>query len=236
MIKAISLEKVYKKYPTSSNTVIRNLDLEIDEGEFICIVGPSGCGKTTVLKMIAGLEQPSSGMITKPNVISVVFQTGALLPWLTAQQNVAFGMERRNLSQVQAEQEALKYLEMVNLSNFVKKYPREMSGGQRQRVGIARALAVEPSVLLLDEPFSALDTITTENLHQDLLKIWQQTKATIVMVSHSLEEAILLADRVVVMRDGSIQEIVKIEMPRPRTSLEVGFLTDLRKLKKALHS
>lgn len=213
----VVLDNISKSYPGSSGYLaVQNINLKVGQGEFFCLVGPSGCGKSTLLKMIAGIEKPTSGTISKPDNISMVFQSGALLPWLTVEGNTAFGLKMINTPKHLIKSEVAGYLQMVNLTGFNKKYPRELSGGQRQRVGIARALAVKPEVLLLDEPFSALDPLTTEELHQDLLKIWQETKITIIMVSHLLEEAIFLADRIVVMTEGSLKEMVEISLTRPR--------------------
>lgn len=202
---AITFRAVSKKYPIAGVLAVTDLSLDIYSGEFFCLVGPSGCGKSTVLKLIAGLEKPTSGTVEKPKNIAMVFQSGALLPWLTVTQNVAFGLKMKGGTTRGVSQ----YLEMVGLTPLAHRFPRELSGGQRQRVGIARALAVSPEVLLLDEPFSALDAVTTDELHKDLLKIWRDTKITVVMVSHLLEEAALLADRVAVMENGRLKEIVE---------------------------
>lgn len=213
----LSLSEISKIYPgTPKKWAVQGISLRIEQGEFFCLVGPSGCGKSTVLKMIAGIEQPTSGSIKKPENISMVFQSGALLPWLTVEENTAFGLKMLNTPKHIIQDRVSAYLKMVGLVGFNKKYPREISGGQRQRVGIARALTVGPDVLLLDEPFSALDPLTTADLHSDLLKIWQETKITIVMVSHLLEEAIFLAERVGVMNQGRLKEIVDINLPMPR--------------------
>ncbi len=232
MTNSIVLNNVYKSYPSAANKwAVKDFSLEVNREEFFCLVGPSGCGKSTVLKLIVGLEKPTSGKIEKPDAISMVFQSGALLPWLTVEENVAFGLEMMGKDKQKIHDICNKYLEMVNLLHFREKYPRELSGGQRQRVGIARALAVEPKVLLLDEPFSALDAITTEELHKDLLAIWKETKITVIMVSHLLEEAVLLADRVGVMLDGSLKGIVEISLARPRTDSDKRFLAEVKKLK-----
>ena len=212
----LSLSEISKIYPgTPKKWAVQGISLRIEQGEFFCLVGPSGCGKSTVLKMIAGIEQPTSGSIKRPENISMVFQSGALLPWLTVEENTAFGLKMLNTPK-HIQEKVSAYLKMVGLAGFNKKYPREISGGQRQRVGIARALAVGPDVLLLDEPFSALDPLTTADLHSDLLKIWRETKTTVVMVSHLLEEAILLAERVGVMNQGRLKEIVDINLSMPR--------------------
>lgn len=231
----IILDKVYKSYPAEPNKwVIRDFSLKVNEQEFFCLVGPSGCGKSTILKLIVGLEAPTSGEIVKPDTISMVFQSGALLPWLTVEENVAFGLKMKKENKQKIHDLCFKYLKMVNLLHFSEKYPRELSGGQRQRVGIARALAIEPAVLLLDEPFSALDTVTTDELHKDLLAIWRETKITIVMVSHLLEEAVLLADRIGVIKDGSLEGIVEVTLTRPRKDGSKDILADVEKLKKLM--
>lgn len=231
----IVLDKVYKSYPSEpAKWVIKDFSLKVREQEFFCLVGSSGCGKSTILKLIVGIEKPTSGEIITPDTISMVFQSGALFPWLTVEENVAFGLKMRNENKQKIHDLCFKYLKMVNLLHFSEKYPRELSGGQRQRVGIARALAVEPKALLLDEPFSALDTVTTDELHKDLLAIWKETKITIIMVSHLLEEAVLLADRIGVIKDGSLEGIVEVSLSRPRKDSSKDILTDVEKLKKLM--
>lgn len=214
--------------------MVEDFDLKIEKGEFFCLVGPSGCGKTTIIKMIAGLETPSSGNLQRPENVGMVFQNGALFPWKTALENIAFGLKMQNKSTKETKEISKKYLEMMGLSDFAKKYPRQLSGGQRQRVGIARALAIDPEVLLLDEPFSALDSMTTDELHKDSLKIWKETGKTIVMVSHSLEEAVVLSDRVGVMKDGKLKGIIEIKLERPRKDQGADFFAEVAKIKKLL--
>jgi NitT/TauT family transport system ATP-binding protein len=230
----IILKNIGKTYFGSKIPAISDINLEVKEGEFLCFVGPSGCGKSTILKLIAGLEEPSIGTVEKPPRVGMVFQSGALLPWLTVEENVAFPIYVKGGSKEKAEDITNKYLQMVTLSGFKLKYPRELSGGQKQRVGIARALASEAEVLLLDEPFSALDPVTTNELHNDLLRIWQETGKTIVMVSHSMEEAILLADRIVIMQQGKIKNIVNVSLKRPRNDESKEFLKILDLVKKSL--
>jgi len=191
---------------------IKDVSLSVSKGAFVCIIGPSGCGKSTVLKIIARLVAPTSGNAVLPKTVSMVFQSGALFPWMTAVENTAVGVPGEG----ESRKASMAALAMVGMHAFADKYPRELSGGQRQRVGIARALAVQPEVLLLDEPFSALDPKTTHELHEDLLKIWQKTGTTIVMVSHLIEEAVSLADRVILMRSGSIEREYPITLARPR--------------------
>lgn len=220
----VILDKIYKCYPAAPKKwAVLDINLQIKQGEFFCLVGPSGCGKSTLLKIIAGIEKPTSGQITAPANIAMVFQSGALLPWLTAEDNVAFALRMINTPEHSIHGIVSEYLKMMKLEGFHKKYPRELSGGQKQRVGIARALAVKPEVLLLDEPFSALDPLTTAELHEDLTKIWMDTKITIIMVSHLLEEAIHLGERVGVMDQGAIKKIVDINLPVPRNVRTEGF-------------
>lgn len=230
MIK-ISLKDVSKTFKAASVAALSDVSLEIESGEFFCIVGPSGCGKSTILKLISGLEEPTSGTIEAPKEVSMVFQSGALLPWMNVEENVSFVCKARGFSKLKSEEQTTKYLRMVDLEDLRFRYPRELSGGQRQRVGIARALAVEPQVLLLDEPFSALDPITTDELHAYLLKIWKETGKTIIMVSHLIEEAVLLSNRIAVMKQGKIEEIVDIELKRPRNEESKDFLRISDKIK-----
>ena len=214
-----------------STRVLRDLSLSVNDGEFVCIIGPSGCGKSTLLKIVAGLTAPDSGavhlssaLISNKTNISMIFQNGALLPWRTAEQNVALGFaaeEKR--SGGSGKPTPKKFLAMVGLSAFAEKYPHELSGGQRQRVGIARALAANPALLLLDEPFSALDPKTTHELHEDILRVWKEEKLTALMVSHSIEEAVSLANRIVLMKDGAIVETFKVSLPHPRREQGMPF-------------
>lgn len=236
MTNPIILKNVGKIYLGSKTPAVSDFNLDVKIGEFLCLIGPSGCGKSTVLKMIAGLEQPTSGEIEKPKSVGMVFQSGALLPWLTVEENVAFPIYAKGISKEKAEDLTNKYIQMVALGEFKLKYPRELSGGQKQRVGIARALAVEPEVLILDEPFSALDPLTTDEMHEYLLKIWNETKKTIVMVSHLTEEAILLSDRIAIMKDGKLKNIFEVSLKRPRKEEDKKFLELLEKIKRELAS
>jgi NitT/TauT family transport system ATP-binding protein len=234
LTKIIDFKNVSRIYKAAKVTAIADVNFEVNEGEFFCLVGPSGCGKSTILRLIGGIEEPSLGTIEKPNEVSMVFQSGALLPWMTVEENVSLVNGGKGLSSLKIEEQTTKYLRMVDLEAFRFRYPRELSGGQRQRVGIARALAVEPKVLLLDEPFSALDPVTTDEMHAYLLKVWQETGKTIVMVSHSIEEAIFLSDRIAVMKQGSIKEIVEVDLKRPRSEESKEFLKLLDKIKLIL--
>ncbi|HUD05091.1 MAG TPA: ABC transporter ATP-binding protein [Patescibacteria group bacterium] len=234
MTKIIDFKNVSRAYKAAKVTAISDVSFDVNEGEFFCLVGPSGCGKSTILRLIGGIEPPTSGVIEKPNEVSMVFQSGALFPWMSVEENVAFVNKPKGLSQMKIDEQTTKYLKMVDLEAFRFRYPRELSGGQRQRVGIARALAVEPKVLLLDEPFSALDPVTTDELHECLLKVWRETQKTIVMVSHSIEEAVLLSDRIAVMKQGGIKEIVEVDLKRPRNEESKEFLKLLDEIKALL--
>ena len=229
MIRFSNVNKIYQGNPQPA---LDGITFEVKDSEFFLLVGPSGCGKSTILKIIAGLESATGGEVEKPEEVAMVFQSGALLPWLNVFDNVALGLKAVNTHPKKVIELCHKYIEMTGLTEFAQKYPRELSGGQRQRVGLARALAVEPQVLLLDEPFSALDTATTEELHKDLLKIWQQTKKTIVMVSHSIEEAVALGDRVMLMKAGRKEEIYKISLLYPRREQDAAFMHDVQKIRK----
>lgn len=231
MINIISLKNITKIYNGSGAKALDNVDLEIREDEFFCLVGASGSGKSTILKLIARIEAPTSGEINTTEDMGMVFQSGALFPWLTVEENVCFRLRTKGISDLKQKESARKYLDMVKLKNFEDKYPRGLSGGQRQRVGIARALAVEAKILLLDEPFSALDPLTTKELYFDILDIWCKTKKTIVMVSHYLEESILLSDRVGCMKEGKITGIVDIDLKRPRKINDKAFANKLEKIK-----
>ncbi len=229
----IVFERVFKFFGDKNETpALDDVSFSVKAGEFVCFVGPSGSGKTTVLKIIAGLEKESSGKVIRPQSVGMVFQSGALFPWLTVFDNVALVLRIKGIAEERVKRESLHYITMAGLRDFTDKYPRELSGGQRQRVGIARAFAVDPTVLLLDEPFSALDIRTTIDLNRDLLKIWRETKKTIVMVSHSVEEAIALADRVILMKDFRIIKIFEISLSRPRREDKSGFNQEVTRIQE----
>jgi NitT/TauT family transport system ATP-binding protein len=206
---------------------LNGVTLDIHDNEFVCVVGPSGCGKSTLLNIIAGLSEPTSGTVLcdgkevtgTGTERGVVFQQYALFPWLTVKKNVMFALEMRGVKGKAAEDEAMKYLEMVQLEKFANHYPKELSGGMKQRVAIARAYAAEPEVLLMDEPFGALDAQTRTQLQSELLETWQTQKKTCFFITHDVEEAIILAQTVIIMsaRPGRIRDIVKIDIPYPRT-------------------
>ncbi len=209
-------------------TALDNINLDIKQGEFISLLGPSGCGKTTLLRIIADLLQPSEGEITvrqeTPRDIrmqkkyGIVFQNPVLYDWRTIRRNICMPMELLGMKKTARTERVTEMLDLVGLSEFGKKYPYELSGGMQQRVGIARALAIRPEILLMDEPFSALDEFTREKLHEDLLRIWRKTNKTIVFVTHNISEAVFLSDRVVVLspHPGRVSGIVDIDIKRPR--------------------
>jgi len=228
----ISFKKVSKIYEPGKEVALKNVSFAVTEGEFVCIVGPSGGGKSTILKIIAGLEKESAGTVVKPEGISMVFQSGALLPWLNVFENVALGLKAQKLPDGKIREECRKYIEMMGLNSLEARYPRELSGGQKQRVGIARALSVNPTVLLLDEPFSSLDPKITEELHKDIVKIWKETKKTIVMVSHLIEEAVSLAERVILVKNFTIKKIFPITLTRPRRENEAAFAHEVIQVRR----
>ena len=203
-----------------------DVTLQVEQNEFFSIVGPSGCGKTTLLNLLAGFEQPTRGtlrvggkLITEPGwERAVVFQEYALFPWYTVVDNIRYGLKRKGLSEKDQRQLVDHYIGLVGLRGFETRYPRELSGGMRQRVSIARALAVNPSVLLMDEPFAALDIQTREYMQDELLKIWQSEPKTVIFITHSIDEAIKLSDRIAIMgpRPGRIEEIKTVGFERPR--------------------
>ncbi len=228
----IEFKDVGKVYPQERTPAIHNISFSVPGGEFLCLIGPSGCGKTTVLKLIAGLETPTTGSIKKPEKVAMAFQNGALFPWLTVFENVALGLRVKGTAQAEVTHAVERELRATSMLAFHDKYPVDLSGGQRQRVGIARALAVDPAVLLLDEPFSALDPKTTAELHEDLTRIWNETKKTIVMISHLIEEAVGLAQRVILMRGGTIDSEYPITIPHPRHEQGAEFMRDVQRIRK----
>ncbi|MDO9516952.1 MAG: ABC transporter ATP-binding protein [Methanosarcinaceae archaeon] len=221
-----NVSRTFGKKGSASTKALDNVSLEIKNEEFVCFIGPSGCGKTTLLRIIAGLDLPTSGeilldgiQITVPDPKrGMVFQEYSLFPWRTVIDNVAFGPQMQGIKKKESLKIAEKYLELVGLEQFKNSFPYELSGGMRQRVAIARALATEPQVLLMDEPFGALDAQTRNTLQYELLEIWGKKNVTIMFVTHSMDEAVFLADRIVVMsaRPGKIRDIINVDLPRPR--------------------
>ncbi|MDQ3765919.1 MAG: ABC transporter ATP-binding protein [Actinomycetota bacterium] len=218
---------------------LSGVDLQVRSKEFVSLIGPSGCGKTTVLKIIAGLLRPTKGdvliegrRVTGPGTDrATVFQSPGLMPWKSVIDNVILALEFADVSKAQRRGRAIKYVDRVGLREFHDHYPGELSGGMQQRVGIARALAIEPQVLLMDEPFGALDAMTRGHMQTELVRIWEQERRTVLFITHSIDEAILLSDRIIVMTDGSIREEVKVDIERPRSReglLEDRIAIDLR--------
>lgn len=225
-VKIDHVEKIYEGR-SGKMVALNGVDFEIKENEFICVVGPSGCGKSTLLNIIAGLLEPTSGAVYVDGrkvegtgtERGVVFQQYALFPWLTVLKNVMFGLKLKGMKDDEAREIAMKYIHMVGLEEFVDSFPKELSGGMKQRVAIARAYAVQPEVLLMDEPFGALDAQTRTQLQSELIKTWQEERKTCFFITHDVEEAVILANRVVIMsaRPGRIKKVVDIDLPYPRT-------------------
>jgi NitT/TauT family transport system ATP-binding protein len=240
----IEMRGVEKTYPSDQGVVqaLDDINLTVEDGEFLCILGPSGCGKSTLLRILAGLNQQSAGEVimhaTRNNhrpENAVVFQEYALFPWRTVKDNVSFGLEMRGVSREERESRTLRYLAKVGLTQFASHYPYQLSGGMKQRVALARAMASDPEVLLMDEPFGALDAQTRSVLQEELLRIWEDEKKTVVYVTHSIEEAIVLGDRVVLMtaRPGRVKNIYPVNLPRPR-HLELRVTAEYSKLAQTL--
>jgi NitT/TauT family transport system ATP-binding protein len=221
-----NVSKVHVSMKGEPLLALLDVNFQVEKNEFFSIVGPSGCGKTTLLNLLAGFEQPTRGelkvggaAITAPGwERAVVFQEYALFPWYTVVQNIRYGLRRKHVPEPEQRRLVDHYIGLVGLRGFESRYPRELSGGMRQRVSIARALAVNPSILLMDEPFASLDIQTREYMQDELLKIWQQEPKTVIFVTHSIDEAIKLSDRIAIMapRPGRVEEIKTVEFCRPR--------------------
>ena len=230
----ISIDAVSKIYQTKSGAVesLRPIDLDIRRGEFVAIVGPSGCGKSTLLKLVAGLIPATSGTISiggkpvrePPDGVGIVFQNAVLLPWRTVRQNIMLQIQMRGLNPAHYADAVSRLLQTSGLQGFEDSYPWELSGGMKQRAAICRALVHDPDVLLMDEPFGALDAMTREKMNAELQRIWAESRKTVLLITHSIPEAVFLADRVVVMssRPGSIEAIYDIDLPRPRQLSVMG--------------
>lgn len=229
---AIQLDNVGMVYRSNGKevTALTGVSLDIKRGEFISLLGPSGCGKTTLLRIVADLLQPTQGSVQVNGTdtrtarlakkYGMVFQSPVLYEWRTVQKNVELPLELMKLSKEERESRSQKMLDLVGLSNFAGHYPQQLSGGMQQRVGIARALALRPEILLMDEPFSALDEFTKEKLQEDLLRIWSKTNKTVLFVTHSIAEAVFLSDRICVLspHPGRLSAVVDVNLPRPRTA------------------
>lgn len=228
----IVVDKVSKRFVWSKGGVnhevkaLEDISLEVREGEFLSVIGPSGCGKTTLLRIIGGLADYQSGQVEIDGKIvtapgpdrAIVFQSFGLFPWKTVMDNVAFPLQIRKMDKRQIEETCMRHLEMVGLQKFPDSYPHQLSGGMQQRVGLARALATDPDILLMDEPFGAIDAQTRELMQEELMRIWSRHRKTVMFITHDLDEAVYLADRIVVLTrgPGRVRAIIDVDMPRPR--------------------
>jgi len=231
----ISIHGVGKVFQSGGQEVhaLEAIDLEVAQGEFVCLLGPSGCGKSTLLNAVAGFSLPTAGTITVDGVAitdpgpdrGMVFQEYALFPWMTVEENIAFGLQIKKVAKPDIRSKVDGLLAMLHLEDFRKRYPKDLSGGMRQRVAIARVLAIDSPILLMDEPFGALDALTRRNLQDELLRLWTELRKTILFVTHSIEEALYLADRTVVMtyRPGTLKRDLAIDLPRPRDVASPAF-------------
>jgi NitT/TauT family transport system ATP-binding protein len=239
-----------KEFETSSGTVtaLKDINFKTHKREFVCVIGPSGCGKSTLIRILAGLETPTTGqMLLDGQEVhgpspdrGMVFQGYTLFPWLTVKKNVMFGLERSGHSRENAEEEARQWIDLVGLTKFVDSYPHQLSGGMKQRVAIARALANQPRILLMDEPFGALDAQTRAKMQSYLMEIWQNIDITILFITHDLDEAIYLADRILVLKahPGEVQELIEVPVPQPRSIdqlLSPEFLATKKRLEELIH-
>ena len=234
MLSIKNLNKTYHTEEGDEVVALSDINLDVADKEFVCFIGPSGCGKTTLLRITAGLEKPDTGTLTVNNEPitgpgpdrGMVFQEYSLFPWRTVLKNITFSLELKKIPKREREKIARDFLELVGLSKFADSYPHELSGGMKQRVAIARALVNDPDVLLMDEPFGAVDAQTRNRLQHELLNIWEKKKKTVLFITHSVDEAVFLADKVVVFtaRPGRVKEVISIDLPRPRerTSFEAN--------------
>ncbi|MDO5409578.1 MAG: ABC transporter ATP-binding protein [Lachnospiraceae bacterium] len=240
---AVVINHLYKAYEEKDGEmqyVLNNLNLTIEKGEFICVLGKSGCGKSTLLNCLAGYLKPDRGNILLDGTEihgpgperGVVFQQHALFPWRNVSKNIQFGLNMRKIKN--AEEIAMKYIEMVGLTGYEKKYPMGLSGGMAQRVGIARALANEPEVLLMDEPLGALDALTRDSMRREIERIWKLTKKTVVFITHSVPEAVYLADRVLILQKGKVFMDQKIDLARSRNINDPRFAAYVQQFERAI--
>jgi len=245
----IEVRNVTYEYQVDKGRVlaIKDINFSVRQSEFLCLLGPSGCGKTTILNILAGLLQPTAGEIRIGRIPlngsgqnrGVVFQDFAqLFPWRTARYNVEFGLEMRRVDKMTREKTALEFLRLVGLEKFADVYPHQLSGGMQQRVAIARSLAYNPQVLLMDEPFAALDAMTRDDMQQLLTDVWQKTKKTIVYITHNVSEAVFLGDKVIVLNahPGTVKAEVALDLPRPRDPLSESFVAKQREIMRLLRS
>lgn len=246
----LEVKDLYKTFESSQGevTALKNINFKTHRREFVCVIGPSGCGKSTLIRILAGLETPSSGQVlldgepkSEPGPDrGMVFQGYTLFPWLTIKKNVMFGLQMEGKSKATAESEALQWIELVGLTKFAAAYPHQLSGGMKQRVAIARALANQPRILLMDEPFGALDAQTRFKMQTNLIDIWKNIDITVLFITHDLDEAIYLADRILVLKahPGEVQEVIEVSVPRPRSPdqfLSPEFLATKKRLEELIH-
>jgi NitT/TauT family transport system ATP-binding protein len=233
----ITIDRVSRTFEDTKRkqtvTALDNVSLSVERNEFLCLLGPSGCGKSTLLNMIAGFDKPTAGTVSVGGSVveepgadrGVVFQQANLMPWLPVWENVAFHLKMRSVGKSERRERAQRYIEMVGLKGFESHFPSELSGGMNQRVGIARALLMNPEVILMDEPFGALDEQTKMDMHAELIRIWRESRSTIVFVTHGIDESLALGTHVAVMsaRPGRIRELLPIELERPRDPTSAAF-------------
>ncbi|GAA0908218.1 ABC transporter ATP-binding protein [Pseudonocardia zijingensis] len=247
-MRALQIENLHKTYIDSYSAdevvAIGDVSFDVAEGEFVSVLGPSGCGKTTVLNIVAGFVEQTSGSVTVAGTPvrgpgpdrGVVFQNHALFPWKTVLGNVTFGLRMRGVAKAEREATAAEYLRLVGLTGFEHRYPHELSGGMQQRLGVARVLANEPAVMLMDEPFASIDAQTRRRLQEDLTRIFQERRPTVFFVTHDVDEAVFLSDRVVVLtgRPSRVHEVVAVDLPRPRDWRSTGELPRFRELRNRI--
>ena len=246
----LEIDRLGRQFPGENGpvTALRDISLKIHRREFVCVIGPSGCGKSTLIRIVAGLDDPSSGrMLVDGKETSgpspergMVFQGYTLFPWLTVKRNVMFGLQMAGKPETECESEARQWIDLVGLSKFADTYPHQLSGGMKQRVAIARALAPNPRVLLMDEPFGALDAQTRAQMQAHLLEIWRNVDVTILFITHDLDEAVFLADRIIVLKanPGEINEVIEVPVPRPRSLAQLQspeFQATRRRIEELIH-
>ena len=246
----LEVKNLYKEFESREGTVtaLKDISFQTHRREFVCVIGPSGCGKSTLIRILAGLESPSRGqMLLDGREVhgpgpdrGMVFQGYTLFPWLTVKKNVMFGLSCAGRGRMAAEEEALQWIDLVGLSRFANHYPHQLSGGMKQRVAIARALANQPRILLMDEPFGALDAQTRSRMQSHLMEIWKNIDITVLFITHDLDEAIYLADRILVLKahPGEVQELIEVPVPQPRSPeqlLSPEFLATRKRLEDLIH-
>ncbi len=231
------INKVYT-YNSSTTSALSDVSLRLKHGEFGCIVGPSGCGKSTLLRLISGLETSNGGLIKRPVRIGYLFQDPALFPWLSAFENIAFGLRMAGMHHVDITKRVYQYLNLVGLSGFAGARPYQLSGGMRQRVALARSMVIEPDLLLMDEPFSAIDLKNKERFYDDIQEIWKRQKMTVLLVTHNIRESVCLGSRVFIMsgRPGTIKHVVAVPLNRPRKLDDLRVTIVSKRVKKLLYA